>query len=246
MRADAPDRRGRRVCRSQNVAQPHLRGRARLQAQGAAAQGAGTMLASTGRDGPHDARIVPIDGPGEARWTYVLVLRCSSSGSRNRAVRHADDGVGIAAWWQPFGVSWTLAYPVDQREIAEAGTRAGNGGGRRRSRAPHGSPDGKRPGWTPGRFPKPLGLTGCYRVIAAPAAASAATAPVARPTVRRPALRTGMSGRRFSGPPPVPPARSRPAIRCPTPGRFGPLPAARWRCCRTPLRFPSRPLARCD
>jgi hypothetical protein len=71
-------------------------------------QRVGTMLPMTAQDGPHYANNVPMDGPGEYRLTYHL-----EPPSSRGFYRHADQATGVEAWWEPFSVSWTFAYPAE-------------------------------------------------------------------------------------------------------------------------------------
>jgi uncharacterized protein involved in high-affinity Fe2+ transport len=63
----------------------------------------GTMLPMMAEEGAHYADNVPLDGAGAHPVTYVL-----ATPSAQGYYRHADEAPGVAAWWEPFSVSWTF------------------------------------------------------------------------------------------------------------------------------------------
>jgi len=63
------------------------------------------------RDGPYYADNLKLNGAGQYRLTYHLDPLV-----KHGFARHTDAATGVAAWWEPFEVSWTFTYASTPRE----------------------------------------------------------------------------------------------------------------------------------
>jgi periplasmic iron binding protein len=71
----------------------------------------GTLLPMVAKDGPHYAANTRLNGPGQYRVTYHLDPPIAQG-----FFRHTDPDTGVAAWWEPFEVSWTFSYPSEPKD----------------------------------------------------------------------------------------------------------------------------------
>ena len=68
----------------------------------------GTFMAMVASDGPHYGENLKLDGNGQYNVTYKIYPP-----SYNKDVvfgRHIDKETGVAAWFEPFEVSWDFNY----------------------------------------------------------------------------------------------------------------------------------------
>jgi periplasmic iron binding protein len=70
----------------------------------------GTLLPMVAKDGPHYAANTALNGPGQYHVTYHLAPPITEG-----FFRHTDADTGVAAWWEPFDVTWTFTYPSTPR-----------------------------------------------------------------------------------------------------------------------------------
>jgi periplasmic iron binding protein len=82
-----------------------------LAKQGSDWSATGSLHPMVARDGPHYADNLKLNGAGQYRLTYHL-----DPPVKNGFARHTDAATGVAAWWEPFEVSWTFTYPSTPRE----------------------------------------------------------------------------------------------------------------------------------
>ncbi|HWK43626.1 MAG TPA: iron transporter [Stellaceae bacterium] len=73
---------------------------------GSSFKATGTLLPMTAGDGPHYANNIEMDGPGQYHLTYRF-----DPPSKRGFLRHVDKATGVPAWWKPFSVDWTFAFP---------------------------------------------------------------------------------------------------------------------------------------
>jgi uncharacterized protein involved in high-affinity Fe2+ transport len=68
----------------------------------------GTFMPMVASDGPHYGDNVKLAGPGKYKLTYKISPPGASHA--NHFGRHTDKETGVAAWWQPFSVTYEFTY----------------------------------------------------------------------------------------------------------------------------------------
>ncbi len=65
----------------------------------------GSFMAMVASDGPHYGANVKLNGSGKYRLSYHILPPPYQG-----FYRHTDKETGVAAWWDPFDVSWEFTY----------------------------------------------------------------------------------------------------------------------------------------
>ena len=72
-------------------------------------QASGTMMSMVAADGPHYGDNVKLMGPGAYRLK-LLIASPETASSHAMFGRHVDKETGVAAWFEPFEVSYEFVF----------------------------------------------------------------------------------------------------------------------------------------